>query len=147
LYVRCEVRDNAAGIVAFANGGSGVGDPDILVHSYAEGAYQGALILSTQPFLDGDRPWIQLIRPTAANGLGSTNVPSNVSSTRSLAAYGGFLANTIPAGTTLYLATADVNHSDNSGSYLVSTVPEPTMGALIFLALAMPALKVRFRSN
>jgi hypothetical protein len=143
----CEVMDNAGGIIAFDSGGSGVGNTDSLVYSYAEGAYQGGLILGIQPLLDGDRPWIQLIRPTAANGLGASIVPSIVTSTRTLAEYGGFLATIIPAGTTLYLTTADINHSDNSRSYLVSTVPEPSVGTLMLMALAAPALKVRFRRN
>jgi len=125
----CEVMLNAAGIIAFDSGGPGVGNPDNIVYSFAEGAHQGALILGTQPLLDGERPWIQLIRPTAANGLGASLVPLLVTSQRTLQEYGGFLANTIPAGTTLYLATADNNHSDNSRSYQVSTVPEPSSTA------------------
>lgn len=143
----CELMLNAAGIVAFdSSGGPGVGNLDNVVYPYAEGAHQGALILGIQPLLDGDRPWIQLIRPTAANGLGAGVVPSTVTSQRTLAEYGGFLAATIPAGTTLYLATADNNHSDNSRSYLVTTVPEPAMGAFFMSALAMFAIKLRFRT-
>lgn len=134
----CEITENAAGIIAFDSGGPGVGTVDNIVYSYAEGAHQGALILGIEPFLDGNRPWIQLIRPTVANGLGASIVPSTVTSIRTLAEYGGFLANTIPAGTTLYLATADINHSDNSRSYLVSTaVPEPSSLAMLATAIVL----------
>jgi hypothetical protein len=132
----CELMLNAAGIVAFDADGDREGEADSIVYSYAEGAHQGALILGNQPFFDGDRPWIQLIRPTVANGLGNSNVPSSVSSLRTLGEYGGFLATTIPAGTTLYLATADFNHSDNSRSYLIATVPEPSAWVLLIMSAA-----------
>jgi hypothetical protein len=138
----CEIMLNAAGIVAFdINAGATVGDADSIVYPYAEGAHQGALILGTEPFFDGNRPWIQLIRPTPANGLGAVDVPADVTSQRTLSEYGGFLANPIPAGTTLYLATADFNHGDNSRSYLVSTVPEPATPGLALLALAAITLR------
>jgi H+/Cl- antiporter ClcA len=138
----CEVQLNAAGIIAVDQFGDREGQADDIVYPYAGGAHQGALILSTQPFLDGNRPWIQLIRPTADNGLGATVVPSTVSSVRTLADYGGFLASPIAAGTTLYLATADFNHLDNSGTYHVSTVPEPTFGAVVVLGLAVSMTRV-----
>ena len=138
----CEIQLNAAGIIAFDAGGTLVGNVDALVYAYAEGAHGGALILGNQPLLDGDRPWIQLIRPTAETGLGSNPVPSNVSSIRTLADYGGFLSSVVPAGTTLYLATADNNHSDNSRSYLVSTiVPEPISFAYVLVVLVLNSFR------
>lgn len=134
-----EIRMNAAGVIVFDIDSPipNVGGVREQVYTYAEGAHLGSLVLSDQPSLAVNQ-WIQLFRPTAANGFGSASPTSTVHTNRTLGDYGGFLANPIPAGTTLYLTVADFYHDDNSGAFqiLATGVPEPAEGALFALAFA-----------
>ena len=146
-----EIGTNAAGILTDdidPLSPPNVGETSDIVYSYAEGTYLNALMLGTGTDFGNAGEWIQLFRPTVQNGLTSSNPPTTLTSTRMLGAYGGFLASPLPAGTTLYLAVADFFHDDNSGSYTISSVPEPGSGAMFaaaLLAVATTACRRRGR--
>jgi MYXO-CTERM domain-containing protein len=103
---------NAAGVVVVA-GSSPVGD------SLANGATTfGSLLLG-----NGSLGFVQLFPTNAGNGLGSGSPPTTLSLNQTL---GSIFGQGLSAGTVLELRISDVNTFDNSGSFVVSSVPEPS---------------------
>ena len=85
-----------------------------------------------------------------ATGLGSPTPPTDISViNRSLGDIFGPGFSGISSGTVLQLRVNDENTFDNTGSFLISSVPEPSslvLAALAGLLLAAPALR-RFGTN
>jgi hypothetical protein len=134
---------NAAGvIVAPATTNTGNHPGEVAINAVNGFPFAAVLIGNTS------LGFFPLFPADAATGLGNSSPPTTIAVSETLADIFGPSFQGLAAGTVLELRVNDINTGDNSGSFLVGSVPEPSsvvllgLGGLLLAGVAWPRRRV-----